>query len=294
MKREIRIGLLGTGLMGQPVARRLAAAGYPVSVWNRSQEKALPLVSSGVQINQFASQLLADSDVIICLLSDAIACDQVIFNQDALQHISTNTIIIMMSTLSPDIVVEHARKASCVHAHYVDMPVSGGTTGAEMGSLSLMAGGNRQIIDGLRPLLSHLGKVTHVGEVGAGQLTKLANQIIVAGTLSLLSEAFTLAQRGGADPAQVREALLGGFADSILLQHQGERMVNGDFKARGAAKWQLKDTRSAVVLAKQLDLTLPLTETVNQLFSQMIDAGDGDLDHCAIIKQIHRLNRGLI
>lgn len=291
MKSEMRIGLLGTGLMGQPVARRLVAAGYPVTVWNRSQEKALQLASAGVKIEQSASQLLADSELIICLLSDATACDEVIFNHDALQYIGPETIILMMSTLSPDIVVEQARKAHSVQAHYVDLPVSGGTTGAEKGSLSLMAGGNRQLIDSLRPLLSHLGKVTHVGEVGAGQLTKLANQIIVAGTLSLLSEAFTLAQRGGADPEKVREALLGGFADSTLLQHQGERMVKGDFKARGAAKWQLKDTRSAVALAKQLNLTLPLTETVNQLFSQMIDAGEGDLDHCAIIKQIQRLNK---
>ena len=291
MKSEMRIGLLGTGLMGQPVARRLVAAGYPVTVWNRSQEKALQLASAGVKIEQSASQLLADSELIICLLSDATACDEVIFNHDALQYIGPETIILMMSTLSPDIVVEQARKAHSVQAHYVDLPVSGGTTGAEKGSLSLMAGGDRQLIDSLRPLLSHLGKVTHVGEVGAGQLTKLANQIIVAGTLSLLSEAFTLAQRGGANPEKVREALLGGFADSTLLQHQGERMVKGDFKARGAAKWQLKDTRSAVALAKQLNLTLPLTETVNQLFSQMIDAGEGDLDHCAIIKQIQRLNK---
>lgn len=290
MKSEMRIGLLGTGLMGQPVARRLVAAGYSVTVWNRSQEKALQLASAGVKIEQSASQLLADSELIICLLSDATACDEVIFNHDSLQYIGPDTIILMMSTLSPDIVVEQARKAHSVQAHYVDLPVSGGTTGADKGSLSLMAGGNRQLIDSLRPLLSHLGKVTHVGEVGAGQLTKLANQIIVAGTLSLLSEAFTLAQRGGADPEKVREALLGGFADSTLLQHQGERMVKGDFKARGAAKWQLKDTRSAVALAKQLNLTLPLTETVNQLFSQMIDAGEGDLDHCAIIKQIQRLN----
>ena len=290
MKSEMRIGLLGTGLMGQPVARRLVAAGYPVTVWNRSQEKALQLASAGVKIEQSASLLLADSELIICLLSDATACDEVIFNHDSLQYIGPDTIILMMSTLSPDIVVEQARKAHSVQAHYVDLPVSGGTTGAEKGSLSLMAGGNRQLIDSLRPLLSHLGKVTHVGEVGAGQLTKLANQIIVAGTLSLLSEAFTLAQRGGANPEKVREALLGGFADSTLLQHQGERMVKGDFKARGAAKWQLKDTRSAVALAKQLNLTLPLTETVNQLFSQMIDAGEGDLDHCAIIKQIQRLN----
>lgn len=291
MKSEMRIGLLGTGLMGQPVARRLVAAGYSVTVWNRSQEKALQLASAGVKIEQSASQLLADSELIICLLSDATACDEVIFNHDSLQYIGPDTIILMMSTLSPDIVVEQARKAHSVQAHYVDLPVSGGTTGAEKGSLSLMAGGKRQLIDSLRPLLSHLGKVTHVGEVGAGQLTKLANQIIVAGTLSLLSEAFTLAQCGGADPEKVREALLGGFADSTLLQHQGERMVKGDFKARGAAKWQLKDTRSAVALAKQLNLTLPLTETVNQLFSQMIDAGEGDLDHCAIIKQIQRLNK---
>ncbi len=294
MKSQIRIGLLGTGLMGQPVARRLAAAGYSVAVWNRSSEKALPLTRAGIMIKQSSTQLLADSDVIICLLSDAIACDQVIFNQDALHSVGKNTTIIMMSTLSPDIVVEQARKASSVQAHYIDMPVSGGTIGAEKGSLSLMAGGDRKIVDSLRPLLSHLGKVTHVGGVGAGQLTKLANQIIVAGTLSLLSEAFTLAQQGGADPAKVREALLGGFADSTLLQHQGERMVKGDFEARGAAKWQLKDTRSAVALAKQLDLTLPLTETVNQLFSQMIDAGEGELDHCAIIKQIQRLNNVLI
>lgn len=290
MKREIRIGLLGTGLMGQPVARRLAAAGYPVAVWNRSPEKALSLVSSGIQIKQSASQLIADNDVILCLLSDATACEEVLFNQDALQSMGKNTIIIMMSTLSPDIVVEQARKARSVQAHYIDMPVSGGTMGANNGSLSLMAGGNKQLIDSLRPLLSHLGRVTHVGDTGAGQLTKLANQIIVAGTLSLLSEAFILAERGGADPAKVREALLGGFADSTLLQHQGERMVKGDFKARGAAKWQLKDTRSAVALAEKLNLTLPLTETVNQLFSQMIEAGEGDLDHCAIIKQIQRLN----
>ncbi len=294
MKSQIRIGLLGTGLMGQPIARRLAAAGYAVAVWNRSPEKARPLTRAGITIKQSSAQLLADSDVIICLLSDATACDQVIFNQDALHSVGKNTTIIMMSTLSPDIVVEQARKASSVQAHYIDMPVSGGTIGAEKGSLSLMAGGDREIVDSLRPLLSHLGKVTHVGGVGAGQLTKLANQIIVAGTLSLLSEAFTLAQQGGADPAKVREAMLGGFADSTLLQHQGERMVKGDFEARGAAKWQLKDTRSAVALAKQLDLTLPLTETVNQLFSQMIDAGEGELDHCAIIKQIQRLNNVLI
>lgn len=294
MKGETRIGLLGTGLMGQPAARRLAAAGYPVSVWNRSPEKAQQLASAGIAVKPSAAQLLADNDVILCLLSDAAACDQVIFNQDALQHVGKNTVIIMMSTLSPDIVVEQARKASSVQARYIDMPVSGGTMGANQGSLSLMAGGDRQLVDRLRPLLSHLGKVTHVGDVGAGQLTKLANQIIVAGTLSLLSEAFTLAQRGGADPAQVREALLGGFADSTLLQHQGERMVKGDFVARGPAKWQLKDTRSAVALAKQLNLTLPLTETVNQLFSQMIDAGEGDLDHCAIIRQIQRLNSGVI
>lgn len=290
MASETRIGLAGAGLMGQPVARRLAAAGYSVAVWNRSKDKAHALEKYGVTAVDTPAQLMAGSDVIICLLSDAQACNDVLFNDKALKHIAKKAVIIMMSTLSPQIVIEQQHKANAAQADYLDMPVSGGTTGAENGTLSLMAGGNAETIDRLRPLLSHLGKVTRVGEVGAGQLTKLANQIIVAGTLSLLSEAFTLAQRGGADPAKVREALLGGFADSTLLQQQGERMVNEDFKARGAAKWQLKDTRSSVALAEQFGLTLPLTETVNQLFSQMIDAGDGDLDHCAIIRQIQRLN----
>lgn len=290
MASKKRIGLVGTGLMGQPVARRLAAAGYPVAVWNRSEDKARALEQHGVTTVTSPAQLVAGSDVIICLLSDVKACDEVLFNESTLQAVAQNAIIIMMSTLSPEIVIEQQKKAHEVQAGYIDMPVSGGTRGAENGTLSLMAGGKAESIDPLRPLLSHLGKVTHVGDVGAGQLTKLANQIIVAGTLSLLSEAFTLAQQGGADPVKVREALLGGFADSTLLQQQGERMVQQDFVARGPAKWQLKDTRSSVALAQQLGLTLPVTETVNTLFSQMIAAGDGELDHCAIIRQIQRLN----
>lgn len=286
-----RIGLVGTGLMGQPVARRLAAAGYAVAVWNRSEHKARELEKYGVTIATSPARLVAETEVIICLLSDAEACNEVLFNESTLKAATQNSIIIMMSTLSPEIVIEQQEKASRKQLTYIDMPVSGGTRGAENGTLSLMAGGKIEHIDALRPLLSHLGKVTRVGEVGAGQLTKLANQIIVAGTLSLLSEAFTLAQKGGADPVQVREALLGGLADSTLLQQQGERMVEQDFTARGPAKWQLKDTRSTVALAQQLGLNLPVTETVNTLFSQMIEAGDGELDHCAIIRQIKRLNK---
>lgn len=290
MTSQKRIGLVGTGLMGQPVARRLAAAGYAVTVWNRSENKARELKKYGVTILTSPAQLVAECEVIICLLSDEHACNEVLFNESTLKAIAQNSTLIMMSTLSPEIVIGQQKKASAVRVNYIDMPVSGGTRGAENGTLSLMAGGKVEHIDALRPLLSHLGKVTHVGEVGAGQLTKLANQIIVAGTLSLLSEAFTLAQRGGADPVRVREALLGGLADSTLLQQQGERMVLHDFTARGPAKWQLKDTRSTVALAQQLGLTLPVTETVNTLFSQMIEAGDGELDHCAIIRQIQRLN----
>jgi len=290
MTSEKRIGLVGTGLMGQPVARRLAAAGYTVTVWNRSLDKARALEQYGVKTVTSAAQLVAENKVIICLLSDVQACNEVLFNDSTLKAATQNTVIIMMSTLSPEIVIKQQAEARKVQVNYIDMPVSGGTRGAENGTLSLMAGGKAELIDALRPLLSHLGKVTRVGDVGTGQLTKLANQIIVAGTLSLLSEAFTLAQKGGADPVQVREALLGGFADSTLLQQQGERMVQHDFTARGPAKWQLKDTRSTVALAKQLGLTLPVTETVNTLFSQMIEAGDGELDHCAVIRQIQRLN----
>lgn len=290
MASEKRIGLVGTGLMGQPVARRLAAAGYPVAVWNRTKDKAQALEQHGVTAATTIAELVANNDVIICLLSDVQACNEVLFNEPTLKAAARGSVIIMMSTLSPDIVIDQQQKAHQAGLDYIDLPLSGGTRGAENGTLSLMAGGAVESIESLRPLLSHLGKVTRVGDVGAGQLAKLANQIIVAGTLTLLSEAFTFAEKGGACPIQVREALLGGFADSTLLQQQGERMVHQDFTARGSAKWQLKDTRSSVALAKQLGLRLPLTETINTLFSQMIAAGDGELDHCAIIRQIQRLN----
>ena len=290
MDTTTRVGLIGTGLLGQAVARRLAAVGCRVEAWNRTKGKALGLEAFGVKCVDSVEKLLSGNNVIICLLSDADACDEVIFTETRLSLIAHHSIIIMMSTLTPEKVVEQQLQARRAKLDYVDMPVSGGTKGAEKGTLSLMAGGAKQSIDRLRPLLTHLGKVTRVGEVGAGQLTKLANQIIVAGTLCLLSEAFTLAQRGGADPIKVREALLGGFADSTLLQQHGERMVESDFCARGSAAWQLKDTKSIMALAEQLDLTLPLTDKVNVLFSQMVAAGDGDLDHCGIIRQIQRLN----
>lgn len=286
-----RIGILGTGLMGAPIARRLAAAGWKVSAWNRSAEKLTPLVAEGITPAATPAELAAHSEVLICLLSDANACEQAIFAPGAaLSAARPGTALLMMSTLSPEIVSGQAERAAAAGVAFLDLPVSGGTRGAEQGSLSLMAGGDTALIERLQPLLAVMGRVTRVGEVGAGQLTKLVNQIMVAGTLSLLSEALLLAERGGADPVQVREALLGGFADSTILRQHGERMVSADFTARGPAKWQLKDTRSAVALADQLGLSLPLTTTVNQLFTQMIAAGDGELDHCAILRQIRRIN----
>lgn len=285
------IGILGTGLMGAPIARRLAAAGWKVSAWNRSAEKLTPLVAEGITPAATPAELAAHCEVLICLLSDADACEQAIFAPGAaLSAARPGTALLMMSTLSPEIVSGQAERAAAAGVEFLDLPVSGGTRGAEQGTLSLMAGGDAALIEHLQPLLAVTGRVTRVGEVGAGQLTKLVNQIVVAGTLSLLSEALLLAERGGADPVQVREALLGGFADSTLLRQHGERMVSGDFAARGPAKWQLKDTRSAVALADELGLSLPLTTTVNQLFTQMIAAGDGELDHCAILRQIRRLN----
>ena len=291
MQQNERVGILGTGLMGAPIARRLAAAGWQVSAWNRSPQKLQPLVAEGVTAAATPAELAANSDVLICLLSDASACEQAIFAPGAaLSAARPGTALLMMSTLSPEIVSRQAERAAAAGVTFLDLPVSGGTRGAEQGSLSLMAGGDAALIERLQPLLAVMGRVTRVGEVGAGQLTKLVNQIMVAGTLSLLSEALLLAERGGADPVQVREALLGGFADSTILRQHGERMVNADFTARGPAKWQLKDTRSAVALADQLGLSLPLTTTVNQLFTQMIAAGDGELDHCAILRQIRRIN----
>ncbi|RWB72347.1 MAG: NAD(P)-dependent oxidoreductase [Mesorhizobium sp.] len=287
-----RIGFIGTGIMGGHMARRLAQAGFAVSAWNRSPGKAEALERFGVAVAAEATEAARYADVVIAMLSSGPVCDEVLFGANAVADaMSPESTLAVMSSIPVDTARRQAELAAQKGIRYVDAPVSGGEKGADEGMLAIMAGGEADTIDTLRPVFAELGRVTHVGPAGAGNLAKLANQLIVASSICAVAEALLLAERGGADPARVREALLGGFADSTVFRQHGQRMIEGNFVPGGPAKYQIKDTGTALALAASLGLTLPVATEVDRIFRGLVEHGGGDLDHSAAILELRRLNR---
>lgn len=285
------IGFIGTGIMGGHMARRLAEAGYRVVAWNRTAEKAEALTAHGVAVAASASEAAARADAVICMLSSGPVCDAVLGGRDGvIAATPTDATLVVMSSIPVEIARAQAEACARRGLNYIDAPVSGGERGARDGTLAIMAGGSAETVDALATLFAVLGRVTHVGPTGSGQLAKLANQLIVASNICAVAEALLLAERGGADPAKVREALLGGFADSTVLRQHGERMVRGDFAPGGPAKYQVKDTSTALRLARSLGLNLPVALAVDRLFQSLVDHGGGDLDHSAALMELRRAN----
>lgn len=281
-----RIAFLGTGIMGAPMATRLAAAGFPVTAWNRSPEKLARL--AGLAVAPTARAAVERAEVVVCMLSSGQVCDAVLLGPEgAVAAMAPGAVLVVMSSIP--VGTARAQAAACAERGiaYVDAPVSGGERGAKDGTLAIMAGGDTAVVEALVPLFAPLGRPTHVGPVGSGQL---ANQLIVASSICAVAEALLLAERGGADPARVREALLGGFADSAVLRQHGLRMVERDFKPGGPAKHQIKDTGTALGLARAQELRLPIAEEVDRLFRSLVEHGGGELDHSAIIVELRRLN----
>jgi 3-hydroxyisobutyrate dehydrogenase-like beta-hydroxyacid dehydrogenase len=285
------IGFIGTGIMGEPMALHLVKAGYRVKVWNRSPGKLRALIEAGAEVCADPAGAATGVSALICMLSDGPTCDQVLFGDaGAALVMDADATLIVMSSIPVETAVEQARKCCERGVRYLDAPVSGGQRGAQEASLAIMVGGSERDSAAVRELLSVMGRPVPVGPVGCGQLAKIANQMIVASTIATVSEALLLAERGGADAARVREALAGGFADSTVLQQHGLRMIEDDFQPGGPAKWQLKDTHTAVALAKSLGLSLPVVGLVDSLFQDMVAHGDGDLDHSALIRELRRRN----
>lgn len=285
----MRIGFLGTGIMGGPMAARLAAAGLSVTAWNRSPAKVAAL--AGVATAPTPARAVDGADVVVVMLSSGEVCDAVLLGDgSALAAMPRDATLIVMSSIPVETARAQAGAAAAQGIPYVDAPVSGGERGAKGGTLAIMAGGDAGVIGRLAPVFAPLGRATHVGPVGAGQLAKLANQLIVASTICAVAEALLIAERGGADPARVREALLGGFADSTILRQHGERMVTGDFRPGGPAKYQIKDTGTALALAESLGLRLPVATEVDRLFRDLVAHGGGDLDHSAALVELRRRN----
>jgi 3-hydroxyisobutyrate dehydrogenase-like beta-hydroxyacid dehydrogenase len=285
------IGFIGTGIMGEPMAMHVVKAGYRVKVWNRSMDKASALVAAGAEACADARATAEGVSVLICMLSDGPTCDEVLFGErGAVAAMPRGSSVIVMSSIPVETAVRESLRATEFGVRYLDAPVSGGQRGAQQGNLAIMAGGSQADFDAVRELLATMGRPVLVGPVGCGELAKIANQMIVASTIATVSEAILLVERGGGDPAKVREALTGGFADSTILQQHARRMIENDFKPGGPAKYQLKDTHTAIALAKSLGVSLPVASLVDSLFQDMVANGDGDLDHSALICELRRRN----
>ena len=284
------IAFLGTGLMGEPMCHNLLEAGLPLTVWNRSTEKTKRLAKRGAKAPDSPHDAVAGADVVITMLSDGPAVAELMFERGVADKISNGATRIDMGSIGADEAIEHAKHHAKQGVAYLDAPVSGGTRGAAAGELAIMAGGKAETFAAMQPVFAPLGKATHVGPSGCGQLAKLANQVIVAITIGAVSEAFILAGGGGADRAQVREALHGGFASSRILSEHGQRMVDRAFEPGGPAKFQVKDLRNALKAAEQLGLDLPITKLIHKLFDEMVNRGKADMDHSGLLTHLEELN----
>lgn len=284
------IAFLGIGLMGNPMTRNLLDAGYPMTLWNRTASKCEPFASEAT-VAESPADAVRTADVVITMLENSDVVEQVLVASGAMAALRPGALVIDMSSIQPSVARRHAALAVEQGAGYVDAPVSGGTLGAQEARLSIMAGGSEEDVFRALPVFEVLGKCTRIGPVGAGQLAKLANQAIVGITIGAVSEALLLAAKGGADPAAVREALMGGFAGSRILELHGQRMIDRDFAPGAPARIQLKDMRMILDEARAEGLTLPLAQQVHNEYLSLIANGHSDADHSGLLLELEHINR---
>lgn len=291
MTDGMKIAFLGTGLMGAPMARRLAQAGYDISVWNRSLEKAGPLAPHGAIVCASPAEAARGADLVITMLTDGPAVGEVVFDRGVAEACAGDATILDMSSIRPAEARDHSNRLAQRGRRHIDAPVSGGTRGAEAGTLAIMAGGDEAVFNELKPVLQVLGRPVRVGPSGAGQLAKLANQAIVGIAIGAVAEATLLVSEGGGDLPAFREALKGGFADSTILQQHGERMEKRDFAPGGRSSVQLKDLDNVLREAEALGLELPLVKALRDRYKRLSGPlGKGDLDHSALFLELLDLN----
>ena len=283
-----RLAFFGIGLMGRPMSARLLAADFPLMVWNRSPAKCAALAPLGARIASSVAEAVADADVLMLCLADTAAVDAVVFGPDGIAaHGHPGQLLVDFSSIAPAATRDFAaRLQQACGMHWVDAPVSGGVAGAEAGSLVVMAGGEEADIDRLRPLLAPLAqRVTRMGPVGAGQVSKVCNQLIVAANSLLIAEAVALAQNAGVDAALLAPALAGGFADSKPFQILAPRMSTHTFEP---VQWKvatlLKDLDTAVQLAQQAHCSAPMAELAERLMRLHADGGNAAHDLSSVIQ----------
>ena len=286
----LSIAVLGIGRMGLPMARRLCQAGHTVHVWNRTRSKADVLAADGATVHDTAADAARPADIALSLLENGPAVAQVLFDSGVADALRAGSLFIDMASIQPAEARDHAQRLGARGVAVLDAPVSGGTVGAEAGTLAIMAGGAAMDFDRAQPVFAALGRSTHVGPHGAGQLAKLANQMVVGITIGAVAEALLFAAKGGADMAKVREAIMGGFADSRVLQLHGQRMVERDFAPRARMGVQLKDLNNALATAEQLGFEAPVTALLGTLYREGIENGLDELDHSGLFVELARRN----
>ena len=293
------VAFVGTGIMGAHMARRLAQAGFVVTAWNRTRAKAAALEAHGVRTSADLRATLAGSDALVVMLSTGPVVDALLFERDndgdnnngdapPIAALPRDALVLVMSSIPVETAKAQGARAAARGLRYLDAPVSGGEPGSRDGTLAILAGGAPADFESAAPLFAPLGQATLLGPVGSGQLAKLANQVIVGGTLVAIAEALTLVERGGANPAAVRRAWMGGFADSKVLRVLGERMVDGNFEPGSPAAYQLKDMRTAAALAAGLGLHLDQLDAVIGRFEAMERSGEIERDVSIVVREVAR------
>lgn len=290
MTLHTKIAFLGIGLMGEPMARRLIQAGYFVTVWNRTLAKCDALVKQGAFAAVSAPEAVRGADIVISMLADGPTVGGVL--DDAIDSLAPQALWIDMSSTKQSEAQAFDALLSAKQRGFIDAPVSGGVAGAQAGTLAIMAGGATAAYASAEPLLAVLGRPTLVGPAGSGQVAKLCNQLIVGATLNIVAEALLLAQAAGADPAAVRMAIRGGFAESKILEMHGQRMLERNFVPGGYVKTQLKDMHNILAAADAAGVTLPVTQLVTERYASL--AGTHPLaDHSAALIALEQLNPGV-
>ena len=286
-----KIGFVGLGIMGKPMAGHLIKAGHEVSVYDLNSAPVQELSSKGASACKSNKEVAQKSEIIFIIVQDTPDVEAVLFGKDGLvEGLKPSSIVVDMSSISPIATKEFAKKLADMKVKMLDAPVSGGQVGAENATLSIMVGGETEVFEKIKPYFQLMGKnIVHVGGNGDGQTCKVANQIIVALNIEAVSEALLFASKAGADPVKVRAALMGGFAHSRILELHGEKMLNRTFKPGFRIRLHQKDLNLALQSARSMGVSLPNTATAQELFNAVAAQGGIDLDHSAMVLALENL-----
>ena len=287
----MKICFIGTGLMGFPMAKNLLKKDLSIKIFSRTLAKAKPLEEFGGTITKSISEAVKDTDIIFTMLSDDDAVEKVLGSQELLNNLKPSSTVIDMSSIKPKIAIKYGDLLSKKNVSFLDAPVSGGTIGAEEGSLAIMVGGDQKVFDNVFDILKIMGNPTLVGPIGSGQVSKLANQIIVGITIGAVAEAITLCEKAGVDANKFIKALSGGFADGKILQNHGKRMIDKDFSPKGKVSTHLKDMNNIIECVSGFNTQLPISNLIQSMFKSLVDQGNANDDHSALYKEIKNINK---